>query len=258
MSKNTTDLATLSGKLNELWKRNQDTATAMKKLEFPENVWRIIGLTKNNRRALALTSWRLHNHTKHPRRQNYQRTLYERMLANQAWTYNAPQILADLADFAADSQYNIDQLLTNRTLRFTDQCFDFADCQALAAIIRFNKMLQELDLEANQLGDICAKDLANALMVNNTLLQLDLHETQIGEVGAKHFANTLKVNNTLKELSLDNNQIGCIGAQHLLDALAVNNTLQRLLLRVNNISVVNQNALISKAFANKTITELFF
>jgi NLR family CARD domain-containing protein 3 len=52
-------------------------------------------------------------------------------------------------------------------------------------------------MEFNEIGDVGAKALAEALKTNATLLILDLLRNNIEDEGAKAFGEGLKTNNTL-------------------------------------------------------------
>jgi Leucine-rich repeat (LRR) protein len=54
------------------------------------------------------------------------------------------------------------------------------------------------------------------------LVKLDLSHNDIDDVGAKAIADALKVNHSLKTLDLDGNKIDDDGSKHIADALKVN------------------------------------
>ncbi|CAM2705337.1 unnamed protein product, partial [Rotaria socialis] len=102
-------------------------------------------------------------------------------------------------------------------------------------LLQVNKVVTTLYLQANQIGDVGAQFLADALRVNTTLTRLDLYTNQIGDSGAQYLGEALKTNKSLTLLQLQTNQIGDSGAQYLADALKVNKTLNILCLHENQI-----------------------
>ena len=71
----------------------------------------------------------------------------------------------------------------------------------------FNRVLTNLDLEYNSIGDDGTKAIAEALKVNPVLTNLDLEYNSIGDDGAKAIAEALKVNPVLTELNLKYNNL---------------------------------------------------
>ncbi|CAF1474419.1 unnamed protein product [Rotaria magnacalcarata] len=80
-----------------------------------------------------------------------------------------------------------------------------------------------IDFSSKNLNDQDMKIVANELLqVNKVVTTFDLHANQIGDVGAQFLADALKANTSLTLLQLQTNQIGDSGAQYLADALKVN------------------------------------
>ena len=94
----------------------------------------------------------------------------------------------------------------------------------LAAILKINSGLRELNLEDNLIGDNGAACLSEALKVNNSLTKLDLSLNKIGDNGATCLSEALKVNNCLTELNLRYNGIGEKAKTCLSEALKVNSS----------------------------------
>jgi len=118
-------------------------------------------------------------------------------------------------------------------------------CQYLAEALKVNTVLQQLELGENQIGDIGCQYLIDALKINTSLQELDLRFNQIGNTECQYLADTLKINTSLQKLNLYHNQIGATGCQYLADALRVNTTLQKLHLwysynEINNLLKRNQ------------------
>ncbi|CAF4701179.1 unnamed protein product [Rotaria sp. Silwood1] len=129
-----------------------------------------------------------------------------------------------------------------------------------------SNVLTELNLAENEIGDLGAKYLADALLNNKTLFKLNLKDNRIGQNGAEHLANLQQTNSTLKSLELSGNpsylcliveaahkirhnqapstfnlerlNIDDKGAQYLAEALKTNNTLISLILAYNDMSDV--------------------
>ena len=66
---------------------------------------------------------------------------------------------------------------------------------------------------------------------------LDLRDNEITDIGARHLADALKVNTTLKILQLTENPMTASGLKKLADALAINTTLETLLFEEDNFSI---------------------
>ncbi|XP_004345766.2 hypothetical protein CAOG_06176 [Capsaspora owczarzaki ATCC 30864] len=111
-------------------------------------------------------------------------------------------------------------------------------------------------LNKNQIGDVGAQAIAEALEVNTKLTHLYLTKNQIGDVGAQAIAEALKVNTTLTTLSLNHNQLGEGGAQAIAEALKANTTLTKLYLHTNQIGDVGAHAIAEALKVNKTLTTL--
>ncbi|CAM2705335.1 unnamed protein product, partial [Rotaria socialis] len=123
-------------------------------------------------------------------------------------------------------------------------------------LLQVNKVVTTLYLQANQIGDVGAQFLADALRVNTTLTRLDLYTNQIGDSGAQYLGEALKTNKSLTLLQLQTNQIGDSGAQYLADALKVNKTLNILCLHENQIGDTGAQHLGNALKTNQTLTEL--
>jgi Ran GTPase-activating protein (RanGAP) involved in mRNA processing and transport len=86
------------------------------------------------------------------------------------------------------------------------------------------------------IDDADVLDLSIGLTSNNSLTRLDLYMNNITQIGAKYLAEALKVNTCLKSLNLFENNIFTAGAIMLAEALLTNNTLDCLDLGGNRIS----------------------
>ncbi|CAF4647459.1 unnamed protein product [Rotaria sp. Silwood1] len=147
-----------------------------------------------------------------------------------------------------------------------------------------SNVLTELNLAENEIGDLGAKYLADALLNNKTLFKLNLKDNRIGQNGAEHLANLQQTNSTLKSLELSGNpsylcliveaahkirhnqapstfnlerlNIDDKGAQYLAEALKTNNTLISLILAYNDMSDVGIELIAHALRNNITLTTL--
>jgi len=109
----------------------------------------------------------------------------------------------------------------------------------LGDCLQFNKTLQELNLDGNEMTAKGAEFLSKGLAENSSLRILSLVRNNVEDEGAGHFANALRENSSLMTLNLRNNKIGMPGAINLLNSIIFNNTtlktlvLQDLVVRVN-------------------------
>ncbi|CAF2028261.1 unnamed protein product, partial [Rotaria magnacalcarata] len=109
------------------------------------------------------------------------------------------------------------------TVYFQGQSLNDQDMKIVAnELLQVNKVVTTLYLNSNQIGDVGAQFLADALKANTTLTVLYLYENQIGDTGAQYLGDALKTNQSLQNLQLHNNKIGDSGAQYLADGLKVN------------------------------------
>ena len=113
-----------------------------------------------------------------------------------------------------------------KRLDLSDNGIDVAG--ELAAMLRFNTSLQELNLAFNTVGDEGAVRLANMLVRNSTLRLLSLRKNHISNLGARAFAQNLPKMNGLKELLLSSNKIDYHGASAVLKGLRFNVVLEYL------------------------------
>ncbi|KAJ1555217.1 hypothetical protein HK096_006720 [Nowakowskiella sp. JEL0078] len=108
-----------------------------------------------------------------------------------------------------------------------------SDLKSLAVSLRYNTVLQLLDLGYKSIGDVGAKIIANALQDNNTLQVLYLYDNNIKNDGVIAIASMLHYNSSLKFIHLGNNDIEDVGILTLAGALHSNNTLQILVVENN-------------------------
>jgi len=82
--------------------------------------------------------------------------------------------------------------------------------------------LTNLDLQANNIGDVGASALAHAVLHNSALLTLGLRGCQIADLGASALATALGSNSTLTSIDLYANSVGDKGVSELCSHLKMN------------------------------------
>ncbi|CAF1029117.1 unnamed protein product [Rotaria sordida] len=100
--------------------------------------------------------------------------------------------------------------------------------------------LTTLNIEGNEIDDVGAQHLANALLKNTTLNTLDVNTNQIDSEGAQYLANALEQNTTLITLNLSGNDIDGTGGGYLVKALQRNTGLLDI---IRNLRPTRQNEL---------------
>lgn len=133
---------------------------------------------------------------------------------------------------------------------------DDADVLDLSIGLTSNHSLTRLDLYMNNITQIGAKYLADALKVNTCLKSLNLFENNIFNNGAIALAEALLVNNTLECLDIGGNRISDGVSLVFSKVIATNNTLTYLNLSDNNISSDGINILLGALVNNSTVTSL--
>jgi hypothetical protein len=106
-----------------------------------------------------------------------------------------------------------------------------------------NKMLDNINLQHNRIGEEGVQSLATALKVNNTLKSIDLSECRVSKIGAKFLADALRENTSLVDISLSNNKIDDKGAQSLADSFRKNRSLRTIQLCSNRITDIGATKL---------------
>ena len=106
---------------------------------------------------------------------------------------------------------------------------------ALAEYLKYNKLLEMLNLNGSVIGDDGAAALGECLKCNKTLTWLYLAFGGISDDGAAGLGKCLKYNTSLTMLTLDGNEIGDDGAAALAECLKYNTSLNSLSLFENEI-----------------------
>ena len=116
-----------------------------------------------------------------------------------------------------------------------------------------------------KIGDTEVIKIAKALEINNTLINtqlttLNLPQNNISNIGAIVLAEALKTNKTLTTLNLQQNDIGDEGVFALAEALKTNNTLTTLNLQQNDIGNEGVNRLVHVLFRreNESLIDIDF
>ena len=97
----------------------------------------------------------------------------------------------------------------------------------IAAALEYNKTLEVLCLEDNQITDICLEGFSS-LRHNNTLSILRLKKNRITCNGMSKLASFLENNTGLKKLYLDENKGGLLGFTGIMKALEINSSFEML------------------------------
>ena len=106
----------------------------------------------------------------------------------------------------------------------------------LAAMLQYNKMLQQLWLKGNKLNAAGALFILNSLECISTLKVLDLSYNNITYQVANNLADVINNNHTLEQLWLDGNNLLSKGVVRISAALCKSTTLRILSLSNNNIT----------------------
>ncbi|XP_038656820.1 NACHT, LRR and PYD domains-containing protein 3-like isoform X2 [Scyliorhinus canicula] len=141
--------------------------------------------------------------------------------------------------------------LNSNTL--TDSC-----TQDLALLLSANRLLKDLDLGNNKLGDSGVTALSVALRDLACKLQkLELYENILTDSCAQDLASILSTNQSLMELNLGNNKLGDSGVKLLSVALRTPDCkIQKLLLYKNHVSHSCAEDLVSVLSTNRSLTVL--
>ena len=129
--------------------------------------------------------------------------------------------------------------------------------QEAPAISDRMKILEDLQISRNRLGDEGAKWLSSGIKASSTLTNLDIQDNDIGDTGAKAIAYSLIQNTSLKKLCMNRNVIGCCGATEIGIALTKNSTLQRIDIDSNKIGKSGAMAIAESLLHNTSLKALY-
>ncbi|KAH1171065.1 NACHT, LRR and PYD domains-containing protein 3-like [Mauremys mutica] len=132
-----------------------------------------------------------------------------------------------------------------------------ACCEDLAAVLRANESLTDLDLGYNYLGDAGVQRLCKGLTHPNCKLQrLGLQGCHLTDAGCADLAAVLRTNQSLTKLELSDNELGDAGVQLLCEGLKQNCKLQSLSLWKCGVTATGCGALAAVLRASQSLTEL--
>eukprot|EP00670_Eutreptiella_braarudii_P002022 CAMPEP_0174291490 /NCGR_PEP_ID=MMETSP0809-20121228/32235_1 /TAXON_ID=73025 ORGANISM="Eutreptiella gymnastica-like, Strain CCMP1594" /NCGR_SAMPLE_ID=MMETSP0809 /ASSEMBLY_ACC=CAM_ASM_000658 /LENGTH=892 /DNA_ID=CAMNT_0015390843 /DNA_START=19 /DNA_END=2694 /DNA_ORIENTATION=+ len=161
----------------------------------------------------------------------------------------------------ADGAYSLCQsLCVNKcihALNFNDNALNDDGAAHISTLLEQNQRITTVGLSGNGIAKRGASALWKALQhSNNTLIGIDLGNNNLGNVGALGLANALRSNATLLSIDLNNNSIFAKGIVHMASALMENTTLRHLDIGTNHSS--NEGAIsMAKALAfNSSLTRL--
>uniref|UniRef100_A0A7S4JLB7 Uncharacterized protein n=1 Tax=Odontella aurita TaxID=265563 RepID=A0A7S4JLB7_9STRA len=106
--------------------------------------------------------------------------------------------------------------ITRLVLARFSGCISDKGAMTLAASLRTNSVIEELQLHENAIGDRGVAAIADVLTANHALRRLNLANNMIVDVGACRIAAMLRKNTTLTDLNLDgkDQQRWCCGHCH--------------------------------------------
>ena len=101
--------------------------------------------------------------------------------------------------------------------------------------LKTNRLLTNINLSNNSLGDKGAKYIAEGIRVSASLTRLILQNNNLGPAGAQHLSEALKINKSITELDISNGRgsssgnIKAEGAKYIAEMLNVNASLTQVL-----------------------------
>jgi Ran GTPase-activating protein (RanGAP) involved in mRNA processing and transport len=109
---------------------------------------------------------------------------------------------------------------------------------AFGEFVRYNNVVEDLDMGDNRLGYDCCFVLASGLEINRSIKYLTLDNNRLGNAAVASIdalSKALMVNHTLRHLNLDGNKLGPEAGHRLTETLVRNNTITKLSLRDNRL-----------------------
>ena len=128
--------------------------------------------------------------------------------------------------------------------------------QGLKVFIENNKVLNYIDLNSNNLREIGAQHISEALIKDQILTTIYLSGNNLREIGAQHISIALKKNQTLTNINLSSNNLGEIGAKYISEALLENQTLTNINLSSNNLGEIGSKHISEALKKNQTLTNI--
>jgi len=107
----------------------------------------------------------------------------------------------------------------------------------LAAALTHNRVVRDVDVRGNALGDLgaCAIAICLGNQLDCVVRRLHLSHNNITDSGASSISEMLAFNQSLVHVDLSNNAIGPAGAMEIAQALETNNTITQLNITNNPI-----------------------
>ncbi len=122
-----------------------------------------------------------------------------------------------------------------------------AGAEAFAPVLKTNSKIKFVSFQENQIGDLGAKALVDALIsnTNSSLEELSLLSNKIGASGAKAFGNYIASNKcSLKKINLSANNLKDEGAKAFALGLQENKSLKQIKLSINQIGKEGVQAIV--------------
>jgi len=126
----------------------------------------------------------------------------------------------------------------------------------IGELLKGNKVLTQLNLDNNKLGNKPIEYLSEGLRYNTALKELYLQSNNIGNDGAEAISRALKSNSSLSKLNLERNPISTEGGNAIAEALKVNKGLTWLSMKSNGIRAKGFSNIIEAMIDNKTLEHL--
>eukprot|EP01105_Mastigella_eilhardi_P020369 TRINITY_DN4846_c0_g1_i5.p1 TRINITY_DN4846_c0_g1~~TRINITY_DN4846_c0_g1_i5.p1 ORF type:complete len:305 (-),score=58.34 TRINITY_DN4846_c0_g1_i5:58-972(-) len=126
----------------------------------------------------------------------------------------------------------------------------------LAAALRVNHHLAELNITYNSIGDEGARYIGEALQANDTLAVLNLEDNGITAKGVESICAALHLNVALSSIDLGDNAIGERGADFVCHMLRINHTLTALFLSGTSPTPVGAAKICMQLSERHTMTQL--
>lgn len=124
--------------------------------------------------------------------------------------------------------------------------------ESTANIVKSTKIIEQLDLACNFIGNEGVRIVTQALKANTTVKEVDLSSNKIEEEGARIIGDLLKVNKTITRLDLSYNKIRN-GWLSIIEVLKDNTTLKELKLYKNEIGNEGMKAAGEALKVNRTL-----
>jgi serine/threonine protein kinase len=129
---------------------------------------------------------------------------------------------------------------------------------SLGEALKTNSAINSLNLSATSIESAGAIALAEAFKLNTAIASVDLSQNNMTAAGVALLADSLKVNKYISSVKLNNNGIGDVGATSLADAFKLNSNIKFVDLSGNRIGDAGAISLASALTANVAIATIDF